>query len=457
MIENGPGYHALQNNDHQQDSEIESLKQTLGRAQLEAEIEVASLETERFHQKDQKAKYNRAVLASTGHVFGVADATPPARVDTTTRPFAARATTTTTTTFNTSSKSVARPFAGIHSMYSSSTTTIATVRNDQIIDLSVYSSSEEDCDDGHCQLPQQQDPPLLTRHLTSSSSKGGQLNRHRHDFGNGRGDASTSAFSSGLGGPAAAASAALASSSSATRRMEPLSSEVQPPAQGTRAHRRGDNSPSSSSSSSSFVGLGSQHPTLQDEMSSASNLNFLVGIELRQREEATHQIVWACPSCTLDNPQHFVQCGACCRTNPSLTNGAAQRGAEGCVVTGNPSQQSADAASVHSGVGWGRDRTFVPSSRVRAWGGHQNWPFEYGGKYNFRRSANIISSLPFIKILDPKRQLPGDKQECPICFEEYKIGDERTTLPCLHGFHRDCVNHWLASKDSCPLCKTSVS
>ncbi len=361
-----------------------------------------------------------AVSASSGHGGVVGDAAPPAREDT--RP---RVTTTTTFTFDTSSQSVA-------------STTTATFRKDNVIDLCVYSSSEEDCDDSHRQLPQQRGPPL------PSSSRGGQLN-HR-DFGNGQ-DASTSACSSGLGGPAAAASAAFASSS-ATRRMEPPSSEEQPPARGARGHQRvGDNLPSSSPSSS-FVGLRSQHPTLQDEMSSASNLIALVGSEPRQREESTHQILWACPSCTLDNPQHFVQCGACRRTNPSLTNKAVQRGVEGGVATGNPSQQPA---------GWGRHRTFVPSLRVGASGGHQNRPFEYGGEYNFHRSANIISTLPFIKIHDPKRQLPRAKRECPICFEEYKIGDERTSLPCLHGFHRDCVNRWLASKGSCPLCKTSVS
>lgn len=188
--------------------------------------------------------------------------------------------------------------------------------------------------------------------------------------------------------------------------------------------------PSSSSSSSLVVGLGSQHS--QDEMSSAFSLISLVGSEPRQREEGTE---WACPKCTFLNPQRFVQCSACCLINPSLTNGSAQRRAEGEVATGNPSQQPADA-SVHSGAEWGRTRSLVPS--------------RYG-------DSNIISRLPFIKIHDPKRQLPSDERKCPICMEEYEVGDEITTLPCLHVCHRQCINRWLARKPTCPMCKTSVS
>jgi Ring finger domain len=105
-------------------------------------------------------------------------------------------------------------------------------------------------------------------------------------------------------------------------------------------------------------------------------------------------------------------------------------------------QDPADASSVHSGAGWGRHRTFAPSHDV--------------GENNSHRSTNIVSSLPFRKINDPESELPQEKRRCIICLEKYEVGDEITTLPCIHVFHRVCVNRWLKSNRSCPECRTSV-
>ena len=79
------------------------------------------------------------------------------------------------------------------------------------------------------------------------------------------------------------------------------------------------------------------------------------------------------------------------------------------------------------------------------------------GSENRGASSRDIASLPVSTISDPNRDLPEDKRECSICLEEFSKGDERTCLPCLHGFHKDCVNRWLESNGICPVCKTSVS
>lgn len=47
--------------------------------------------------------------------------------------------------------------------------------------------------------------------------------------------------------------------------------------------------------------------------------------------------------------------------------------------------------------------------------------------------------------------------ECVICFENYDDGDEVTHLPCMHGFHADCVTEWLSRKTECPLCGSKVT
>ena len=81
--------------------------------------------------------------------------------------------------------------------------------------------------------------------------------------------------------------------------------------------------------------------------------------------------------------------------------------------------------------------------------------FGDGGE-NRGASSETITSLPVSTIVDPERELPVDKRQCCICLEDFCQGEERTSLPCLHGFHTACVNRWLSSNGSCPVCKTSV-
>jgi len=45
---------------------------------------------------------------------------------------------------------------------------------------------------------------------------------------------------------------------------------------------------------------------------------------------------------------------------------------------------------------------------------------------------------------------------CLICQEDFKKGDSIRTLPCFHVFHRDCIDKWLSSKETCPVCMKSV-
>jgi hypothetical protein len=47
-------------------------------------------------------------------------------------------------------------------------------------------------------------------------------------------------------------------------------------------------------------------------------------------------------------------------------------------------------------------------------------------------------------------------KECSICLMEFQTGDQIKTLPCFHSFHADEVDKWLASNNSCPVCKTKI-
>ncbi|CAN4077155.1 unnamed protein product [Withania somnifera] len=50
-----------------------------------------------------------------------------------------------------------------------------------------------------------------------------------------------------------------------------------------------------------------------------------------------------------------------------------------------------------------------------------------------------------------------DEVKCTICQEEYVIGDEIGRLECDHGYHVECVKHWLSLKNWCPICKASAA
>ena len=49
-----------------------------------------------------------------------------------------------------------------------------------------------------------------------------------------------------------------------------------------------------------------------------------------------------------------------------------------------------------------------------------------------------------------------DEVECAICLNKITIGNEITTLPCLHQYHYDCIKRWLQIKHTCPVCRKSA-
>nr|XP_004502830.1 RING-H2 finger protein ATL74-like [Cicer arietinum] len=47
--------------------------------------------------------------------------------------------------------------------------------------------------------------------------------------------------------------------------------------------------------------------------------------------------------------------------------------------------------------------------------------------------------------------------DCPICLGEFMDGEKvRVLLKCNHGFHVGCVDKWLLSHSSCPICRQSL-
>ncbi|KAG5840296.1 RING finger protein 215 [Anguilla anguilla] len=50
----------------------------------------------------------------------------------------------------------------------------------------------------------------------------------------------------------------------------------------------------------------------------------------------------------------------------------------------------------------------------------------------------------------------GEVDNCAVCLEQFFNNQCLRVLPCLHEFHRDCVDPWLLLQQTCPLCKRSI-
>ncbi|KAI9088412.1 hypothetical protein K1719_029861 [Acacia pycnantha] len=47
--------------------------------------------------------------------------------------------------------------------------------------------------------------------------------------------------------------------------------------------------------------------------------------------------------------------------------------------------------------------------------------------------------------------------ECAICLDDFKEGDTGRLLPnCNHFFHLNCIDEWLRTNKTCPLCREVV-
>ncbi|KAK3012928.1 hypothetical protein RJ639_008631 [Escallonia herrerae] len=64
----------------------------------------------------------------------------------------------------------------------------------------------------------------------------------------------------------------------------------------------------------------------------------------------------------------------------------------------------------------------------------------------------VIESLPFFRF----SSLGGSKEglECVICLSKFEDSEILRLLPkCRHAFHLNCIDKWLESHSSCPLCR----
>ncbi|KAL1379300.1 hypothetical protein pipiens_003818 [Culex pipiens pipiens] len=49
-----------------------------------------------------------------------------------------------------------------------------------------------------------------------------------------------------------------------------------------------------------------------------------------------------------------------------------------------------------------------------------------------------------------------DSEKCTICLSQFIPQEDVRRLPCMHLFHKDCVDQWLVTNKHCPICRVDI-
>ncbi|XP_076125821.1 RING finger protein 215 isoform X1 [Alosa pseudoharengus] len=97
---------------------------------------------------------------------------------------------------------------------------------------------------------------------------------------------------------------------------------------------------------------------------------------------------------------------------------------------------------------------------------HARWQYQdnqFSDDLELLPKQDIIKRLSALKTrtyIQPKTwgdpSQPTETDNCAVCLEQFNNNQCLRVLPCMHEFHRDCVDPWLLLQQTCPLCKRSV-
>ncbi|KAI3796510.1 hypothetical protein L1987_39182 [Smallanthus sonchifolius] len=69
---------------------------------------------------------------------------------------------------------------------------------------------------------------------------------------------------------------------------------------------------------------------------------------------------------------------------------------------------------------------------------------------------NGVDSLPLFTFSSLTGKIAGG--DCAVCLSKFEDVDLLRLLPlCCHAFHADCIDAWLKSNQTCPLCRSTVN
>lgn len=51
----------------------------------------------------------------------------------------------------------------------------------------------------------------------------------------------------------------------------------------------------------------------------------------------------------------------------------------------------------------------------------------------------------------------AEESTCNICWDDFEDNQTTRRLPCLHSYHKDCIDKWLKTNNTCPICRISAN
>ncbi|KAK2427465.1 RING-H2 finger protein ATL52 [Trifolium repens] len=80
---------------------------------------------------------------------------------------------------------------------------------------------------------------------------------------------------------------------------------------------------------------------------------------------------------------------------------------------------------------------------------------------NERTLSSVVHQIPTHKYHKTNKVdvvSDDDGGTCAVCLGDFEEGEELRTMPkCLHSFHVPCIDMWLHSHLSCPICRASAA
>ncbi|CAI0474876.1 unnamed protein product, partial [Linum tenue] len=73
-------------------------------------------------------------------------------------------------------------------------------------------------------------------------------------------------------------------------------------------------------------------------------------------------------------------------------------------------------------------------------------------------TSSLLESLPLFTFASIHRHSASSSSgDCTVCFSKFKPNDQLRLLPlCCHTFHSACIDTWLLSNQTCPLCRSPL-
>ncbi|XP_020688539.2 E3 ubiquitin-protein ligase ATL6-like [Dendrobium catenatum] len=107
----------------------------------------------------------------------------------------------------------------------------------------------------------------------------------------------------------------------------------------------------------------------------------------------------------------------------------------------------------------GKKMTKIPFQSLS--NGGTDLPFVVAGRIRFQRGLDpeVLENFPTLVYSDVKEHKIGKGAlECAICLNEFEDDETIRLLPeCDHVFHQECVDAWLETHVTCPVCSANYT